>query len=338
MASPYLPRVRARLADASRARVDVHLTPADRREALRRDALEGLTASPKELQPKWLYDARGSALFEAITRLPEYYLTRREREILRAHAREITSTADADTLVELGSGSSAKTRLLLDAMAATGRLRRFVPFDTSESALRESVAAVAEEYREIEVHGLVGDFERHVNVLPDAGSRLIVFLGSTIGNFPPAARAGFLGAVAATMAESDAFLLGTDLVKDPDRLLAAYDDVAGVTAAFNRNILWVLNRELRATFLPHRFEHVARWDEENEWMEMRLRSAGEHVVHVRDLAIDVAFAAGEEMRTEISAKFRRNGVEAELEAAGLRVVRWWTDPREDFALSLSVRS
>ena len=324
------------LVDVSRVRVDVHSTAEARSAALRADALAGLTANPKELPPKWFYDERGSALFEAITRLPEYYLTRREREILSERAAEIAAVTRADTLVELGSGSSAKTRLLLDALAAAGGLRRFVPFDTSEETLRASAAAIAEEYGEIEVHGVVGDFERHLAVLPAGGRRLVVFLGSTIGNLPPEQRARVLREIAGGLAPSDAFLLGTDLVKDAGRLLAAYDDSAGITAAFNRNILWVLNRELGATFVPHRFEHVARFDEENEWVEMRLRSTVGHTVTVADLGIDIAFVAGEEMRTEISAKFRRSGVEAELAAAGLVLAAWWTDAGGDFALSLAL--
>ncbi len=321
---------------SSRVRVDVHLGPDDLARALAHDAHVGLTASPKDLPPKWFYDERGCELFEAITQLPEYYPTRAEAAILQAHAGEMARVTAADTLVELGSGTSQKTRLLLGALAGTGSLRRFVPFDVSEPTLRDAAVAIERELPGLEVHALVGDFEHHLELLPQGGRRLVAFLGSTIGNLAPGPRAEFLAEVAAGLGPGDAFLLGTDLVKDPARLEAAYDDRAGVTAAFNRNLLSVLNRELEADFDPGRFEHVARWDPEHEWIEMRLRAEAAHGVRVRALDLEIDFGAGEEMRTEISAKFRRRGVEAELAAAGLRLARWWTDPADDFALSLAV--
>jgi L-histidine N-alpha-methyltransferase len=302
---------------------------------LRADARAGLTATPKILPPKWFYDEDGCRLFDEITRLPEYYPTRAERAILAERARDIASHTAADTLVELGSGTSEKTRLLLDALSTHGTLRRFVPFDVSEPTLRDAAAAIEVEYPGVDVHAVVGDFERHLDRLPTGGTRLVAFLGSTIGNLDPAGREDFFGAIGAGMGADDALLLGTDLVKDPRRLEAAYDDAAGVTAAFNRNVLVVLNRELGADFAPDRFEHVARWNPAEEWIEMRLRSAGDQAVRVTQLDLEVEFAAGEEMRTEISAKFRRDRVEAELAAAGLAVVAWWTDPDGDFALSLS---
>ena len=320
---------------AERLRLQVHLTPEAVRDALREDALAGLTSTPKELPPKWFYDERGSALFEAITRLPEYYLTRRERSILLAHGDEIAQTTGADTVVELGSGRSEKTRILLDAFTRAGRLRRFVPFDVSEAVLRASAAAVAARYEGIQVHAVVGDLEQHLALLPDRGRRVVALLGSTIGNFPPKRRLAILREVAAGLRTRDAFLLGTDLVKDVARLEAAYDDAAGVTAAFNRNVLWVLNRELAAEFAPERFGHVARWNGEEEWVEMLLRSGEEHTVRVADLGIDVEFVEGEEMRTEISAKFTRERVERELAAAGLELAAWWPDPAGDFAVSLA---
>jgi L-histidine N-alpha-methyltransferase len=313
--------------------VDVHLGPSDMQEALRSDARRGLTAAPKELPPKWFYDDRGSQLFDEITRLPEYYPTRAERAILEARAGEIAAATGADTLVELGSGTSTKTRLLLDALAA----RRYVPFDVSEATLRAAAGELAAAYPGLAVHGVVGDFERHLSLVPSGGRRLIAFLGGTIGNLDPAQRAKFLGEVAAGMAPGDSLLLGTDLVKDVGRLVAAYDDAAGVTAEFNRNVLLVLNRELDADLDPRRFEHVARWDAEEEWIEMRLRSVGAQSVAVRALGLDVDFADGEEMRTEISSKFRRAGVESELAGAGLDLRHWWTDPAGDFALSLAFR-
>jgi L-histidine Nalpha-methyltransferase len=305
---------------------------------LRADARAGLTASPKVLPPKWFYDEEGCRLFDEITRLPEYYPTRTERAILAARAGDIAASTSADTLVELGSGTSEKTRLLLDALSAQGSLRRFVPFDVSEPTLRDAAAAIELEYPGVEVHAVVGDFERHLDRLPAGGTRLVAFLGSTIGNLDPAGRARFYGSLAAGLAPDDTLLLGTDLVKDSRRLEAAYDDDAGVTAAFNRNVLAVLNRELAADFVPERFAHVAKWDPGEEWIEMRLRSQATQTVRVDELDLDVEFADGEEMRTEISAKFRRQRVEAELAAAGLALTAWWTDPDGDFALSLSGKS
>jgi L-histidine N-alpha-methyltransferase len=325
------------VSERSRFRIDVHLGPDDLSRALRDDVRRGLTASPKWLPPKWFYDERGCALFEQITGLPEYYPTRREREILDARAAEIAALTAADTLVELGSGTSAKTRLLLAALTdgGNGPLRRFVPFDVSEPTLRQAGAAVVAAYPALTVHAVVGDFERHLGLLPGDGRRLVAFLGGTIGNLAPAERAKFLGEVASGMGPDDAFLLGTDLVKDPARLVAAYDDAAGVTAAFNRNVLHVVNRELGADFAVDRFEHVARWDAEHEWIEMRLRATQDEHVRVAALDLDVRFAPGEDLRTEISAKFRRERVAAELVAAGLVVRHWWTDAAGDFALSLS---
>jgi L-histidine Nalpha-methyltransferase len=303
---------------------------------LRADARAGLTASPKALPPKWFYDEEGCRLFDEITRLPEYYPTRSERVILARHAADIAARTSADTLVELGSGTSEKTRLLLDALSARGSLRRFVPFDVSEPTLRDAASAIEVEYPGVDVHAVVGDFERHLDRVPGGGTRLVAFLGSTIGNLDPDGRARFYRSIAAGLAPDDALLLGTDLVKDTRRLEAAYDDAAGVTAAFNRNVLSVLNRELAADFAPERFAHVARWNPVEEWIEMRLRSEATQTVHVDELDLEVEFAGGEEMRTEISAKFRRERVEAELAAAGLAVAAWWTDPEGDFALSLSI--
>lgn len=318
--------------------VDVHLQAADIAAALRADARAGLTATPKALPPKWFYDDHGSRLFAEITRLAEYYPTRRERAILETHATEIAATTRADTLVELGSGTSEKTRLLLSALRAERTLTRFVPFDVSETTLRDAAAAVRHEYPGVTVHAVVGDFERHLERLPRGGRRLVAFLGGTIGNLEPATRATFLRTIAAGLAPGDHFLLGTDLVKPVDRLVAAYDDSRGVTAAFNRNVLAVLNRELLADFDLATFAHVARWNAQEEWMEMWLRSTRAQAVHVRDLDLTVEFTAGEEMRTEISAKFRRERVESELAAARLELVAWWTDPDGDFALSLARRA
>jgi L-histidine N-alpha-methyltransferase len=318
-------------------RVDVHLTPDEIRSGLRADVAAGLTTSPKQLPPKWFYDEEGCRLFEEITRLPEYYPTRRERAILADRADTVARLTGADTLVELGSGTSEKTRLLLDAFRRAGRLRRFVPFDVSEATLRPAAAAVAAEYPGVEVHAVVGDFEHHLGTIPGGGRRLVAFLGGTIGNLEPKVRAEFLAALSAGMGPGDALLLGTDLVKDERRLVAAYDDARGVTAAFNRNVLRVVNRELHADFAPERFAHEARYDPEAEWVEMWLRTDEAQVVTVADLDLTARFRPGEAMRTEISAKFRRPVVEDELAAAGLVVGRWWTDPDGDFALCLAFR-
>jgi L-histidine Nalpha-methyltransferase len=310
--------------------------------SLRSDALAGLTATPKTLPPKWFYDAEGSALFEKITELPEYYPTRAERAILRFAAAEIAALSGARVLVELGSGSSEKTRLLLDALRDRGTLRAYVPVDVSESALAAAGDALALDYPGLDVHAVVSDFEEHLGLPsgPDAsgapGTRLVAFLGSTIGNMVPAQRAAFLARVRAQLRPGDAFLLGTDLVKDPAVLVAAYDDSAGVTAAFNKNVLAVLNAALGADFDLDAFEHVALWDADQEWIEMRLRSASSQEVHVPGIGLTVRFGAGEELRTEVSAKFRRPGVERELAAAGFAMRSWWTDPAEQFGLSLSV--
>lgn len=322
----------------SRVRIDVHLGPDDLAAALRADARRGLIAIPKTLPPKWFYDEEGCRLFDEITRLPEYYPTRAERAILAAYAADIAAGTGADTLIELGSGTSEKTRLLLDALAAKGTLGRFVPFDVSEPTLREAAAALEREYPGVDVHAVVGDFERHLDRLPTGGTRLIAFLGSTIGNLEPGDRERFFRAVAEGLGPDDAFLLGTDLVKDTARLEAAYDDAAGVTAAFNRNVLTVMNRELGCDFVPGRFLHVARWNPDEEWIEMHLRSTEPHPVRAAGLdGLEIAFGEGEDMRTEISAKFRREGVERELATAGLTVTEWWTDPAGDFAVSLSVK-
>jgi L-histidine Nalpha-methyltransferase len=315
--------------------IDVHLTREEIAQALLADAQLGLTSTPKELPPKWFYDEVGCGLFDQITRLPEYYPTRREREILEARAGEIAQRAQADTLVELGSGTSEKTRLLLDALSERGALCRFVPFDVSETVLRQAAEKINGNYQSLEVHGIVGDFERHLFAIPDDGRRLIAFLGSTIGNFPPPQRALFLRGVAASMNDNDALLIGFDLVKDVARLEAAYNDAKGITAAFNRNVLNVLNRELDADFDPDAFDHVARFDPHEEWIEMLLRSTKRQQVKVGTLALDVEFQDGEEMRTEISAKFRPEGIKAELEHEGLHVEGFWTDESDDFGLVLA---
>ncbi|RKH62230.1 L-histidine N(alpha)-methyltransferase [Corallococcus llansteffanensis] len=319
-------------------RVDVYVKPGDAQRALREEVLQGLCQpAPKELSPKWLYDERGSQLFDDITRLPEYYPTRREREILHAHADDIARLSGADTLVELGSGTSEKTRLLLDAMDAAGQLKRFVPFDVSEAFLRKAADGLAHEYPRIAVHAVVGDFEHHLGRIPRVGRRLIAFLGGTIGNLKPAQRALFLRELSSGLRPGDGLLLGTDLIKDRERLFAAYNDSAGVTADFNRNVLRVLNRELNADFDPEAFEHLAPFDETHAWIEMRLISRKAQSVWLGDLERRVDFAQGECLRTEVSCKFCREQVQTELRDAGLDLSAWWTDSDGDFALSLAMK-
>ncbi|MFH8336891.1 L-histidine N(alpha)-methyltransferase [Streptomyces sp. AM6-12] len=315
----------------------LHVTrtlPEDATEAaLRADVERGLTDDPKWLPPKWFYDARGSELFDKITELPEYYPTRAEREILVARSGEIAAASGARTLIELGSGSSEKTRHLLDALTS---LAAYVPVDVSESALTQAGRALVAERPALDVHALIADFTAPLDLPATPGPRLVAFLGGTIGNLLPAERAAFLASVHALLEPGDGLLLGTDLVKDEQVLVRAYDDAAGVTAAFDKNVLNVVNRELGADFDPDAFEHVALWDARHEWIEMRLRARTAQTVKVPALDLAVEFAAGEELRTEVSAKFRKEGVSRELAAAGLDLTHWWTDAEERFALSLSV--
>jgi len=315
--------------------VEIYLTPDHAGRSLREDVRLGLTSSPKWLPPKWFYDARGSDLFEQITRLPEYYPTRAEHSILVAHAGDIARITSAHTLVELGSGSSEKTRVLLDALDAESSLRAFVALDVSETALRDAVASLHATYPRLAIHGVVGDFTEHLGRLPGLAPRLVAFLGGTIGNLFPDERATFFAELRQTLGSGEWLLLGTDLVKDPRVLVAAYDDAAGVTADFNRNVLAVINRELGADFDVAGYEHVAIWNPASEWIEMRLRSSVTARVTVSDLALDIVMNEGEEIRTEISAKFRREGVERELATAGFSLSSWWTDPEGRFALTLA---
>ena len=315
--------------------IDIHLTGADADAALRADARAGLIAVPKRLPPKWLYDARGSELFEEITELPEYFPTRTERALLERTADSIAILSGADTLVELGSGSSAKTRLLLDAFRRAGSLRRYVPQDVSEAALRPAMDALAVEYPGLELHGVVGDFTAHLGRLPARGRRIVAFLGGTIGNLLPAERTEFLTELRAALRPGEQFLLGTGLVTNPDLLVAAYDDRASVTAEFNRNVLRVLNRELGADFDVDAFAHKALWDPDHEWIEMRLVAERAMTVTLPAVDMTVRFAAGEEMYTEVSAKFRLPGVRALLAAAGFDTISSWTDQQERMALTLA---
>jgi L-histidine N-alpha-methyltransferase len=318
--------------------VEVHsyLGPGDER-SLADDVLDGLTRPLKELPPKHLYDARGSELFDAICELPEYYQTRTERLILQRSADDIVERSGAVELVELGSGSASKTRVLLDAMQSAGTLERYVPVDVSATTVHAETLVL--EYPGLSVHGVVGDFERHLSHLPEpAGPRLIAFLGGTLGNFPPGSRRRFLRGLRNVLGEDGRLLLGTDLVKDPRVIEAAYDDSAGVTAQFNLNVLHVLNRELDANFDVDAFEHVAFFDRRREWIEMRLRATDVQQVHIAKLGLDIDFAAREELRTEISAKFTPEKLAGDLSAAGLELVELYTDPDHLFSVSLSRRA
>jgi L-histidine Nalpha-methyltransferase len=318
----------------TRLTVDEHLDAGERRRLLEADARVGLTSSPKWLSPIWFYDERGSQLFDAITRLPEYYPTRCERALLVEHAAAIIEASRADTLVELGSGTSEKTRLLLDLLADRGPCR-YVPLDVDADTLLSAAKALVDEYPALSVHAVAGDFHRHLDLLPRGGRRLVAFLGGTIGNLKPHERIRFLRDLECTMDTFDRLLLGVDLVKDERRLVAAYDDAAGVTAEFNRNALRVVNRELGGDFVPDAFEHVALWNADEAWIEMRLRAVGAQ--HVRLDALDVAldFADGEELLTEISAKFTEERITAELWDAGLVVDTTWRHGDDDFLLVLA---
>jgi L-histidine Nalpha-methyltransferase len=288
-------------------------------QALRRDVRDGLTQTPKSLPPKWFYDSVGSELFDQITRLPEYYPTRAEAQILRARSAEIAAASGADALRDSGS------------------LGRFIPFDVDAGVLKAAGSAIEREYPGVEIDAVCGDFEEHLGKIPRVGRRLVAFLGSTVGNLTPEPRADFLSSLSETLQPGDNLLLGTDLVKDTDRLVRAYDDSAGVTARFNKNVLAVVNRELGANFDLAAFEHVARWNTVEERIEMWLRATYSHRVRISALDLTVKFTEGEEMLTEVSSKFRPDGVEAELAAAGLRLTHWWTDPAGDFGLSLSTK-
>ncbi|GAB2689833.1 L-histidine N(alpha)-methyltransferase [Nocardia thraciensis] len=317
--------------------LEIHLTDDDLTAALRSDARLGLSSTPKWLPPKWFYDARGSELFEAITQLPEYYPTRTERALLERVVGEIARIAQAEVLVELGAGSAAKTRLLLDALSSAGPLKTYVPQDVSVSALRGAAEQVGVEFPALAVHGVVSDFTDTLHNLPRGGRRMIAFLGGTLGNLVPAERAEFLSGVQEVLEPGEQVLLGAGLVTSPEVLVPAYDDASGVTAEFNRNVLHVLNSRLRADFDPDGFRHVALWDAENEWIEMRLEATRAMTATVADLDLPVRFDAGEQMRTEISAKFRIDGLTAELNAAGFDTEQVWTDADDRFALVLAAR-
>lgn len=312
-----------------------HLTADYAGQTLRDDVQKGLHKTPKALPSKWFYDSVGSDLFDQITRLPEYYLTQAESQILHAQSAAIVAASCADTLVELGSGTSEKTRILLSAMTNTGSLQRFIPFDVDASILIRSGEILGKEYPDLKIDAVCGDFEKHLAAIPGGGRRICAFLGSTIGNLTQHQRAEFLNNLANTLEPGDSLLLGVDLLKNVDRLLPAYNDNAGITARFNQNILTVINRELNANFIAENFAHVARWNADAERMEMHLRATTSHQVTVKNLDFSVDFAADEEMLTEVSCKFRPEVVDHELNAAGLSPIHWWIDSAGDFGLTLA---
>jgi L-histidine N-alpha-methyltransferase len=315
--------------------IDVHLSPEEARTHMLADALKGLLGEEKSIPPVWFYDERGSRLFEEITQLPEYYPTRAERALLEAHARSIGDLAKADTLVELGAGACEKTRVLLSALQATGSLARYVPFDVSDQFLRGAATTLSEEFTSLDIHVVIGDFHHHLAEIPTEGRRLIAFLGGTIGNLDPTQRARFLFDLNCSMSSTDSLLIGTDLVKDPARLVAAYDDAAGVTADFNRNVLHVLNEQLGGDFDPELFRHVALWNESEQWIEMRLRATASNEVSLAEAGITVHFDQGEDMLTEISAKFTPERIDRELVDAGFVVEGMWGADDGEFLLTLA---
>ncbi|MDE0804271.1 MAG: L-histidine N(alpha)-methyltransferase [Acidimicrobiales bacterium] len=317
--------------------VDEHLREDEWFDSISRDCVDGLTSDPKWLSPVWFYDEVGSRLFDEITKLDEYYPTRAEASLLADHAAEIIERSGADTLVELGSGTSDKTEHLLDALDATGTLERYVPFDVSGETVRNAADRLIDRYPGLRIHAVVGDFHRHLGEIPQVGRRLVAFLGGTIGNLSPGERSPFLRDLASTMSDDDHLLLGCDLVKDHETLVTAYDDPSGVTAEFNRNALRHANSRLGADFVPENFEHRAVWNGQDAWIEMRLRSTVDQDVDLGSLDTTVHFEAGEELRTEISAKFTPARIDAELTDAGFVVVAMWT-AEPGYLLTLARRS
>jgi len=315
--------------------IEFHHLGLDKRQALIDDVRAGLTKQPKEMPPRWFYDDYGSELFERITELPEYYQTRTEAAILRQQATAIIGHTCPRSIVELGAGASTKTRVLLESALQTGALEYFVPFDVSDGIVLRAARELLHEFPMLTIHAVIGDFFEHLDRIPRFGRQLLIFLGGTIGNFFPDQRQKFLTDIRGRMEPGDSFLLGLDLVKDRAELVAAYDDAQGVTAAFNLNVLTVINRELQADFNPSAFAHVARYDEREDWIEMHLRSLRDQTVHIPGAQLEVRFREGELMRTEISAKFTPQGLQECFDSVGLRLDGWYTDERQRFALALA---
>lgn len=317
--------------------IDVHVDEADLFEHMKDECRVGLLKNPKEIPPKFFYDARGSVLFEQITELPEYYQTRTERKILEDVVGVLETRHRFRQLLEFGSGSSSKTRVLLDAMHESGNLELYLPLDVSESIVRMTAERLVDDYPEMRVHGIIGDFTRHLAEIPKGAHRLLVFLGGTIGNFRPEDATIFLRDVASTMGPHDRLLLGTDLVKEPRRIEAAYNDSKGVTAEFNLNVLSAINARLGADFDLENYDHLAPYREDVQWIEMRLRAKRSRRVSIPALDMEIGIDAGEEILTEISRKFTRASANHMVESAGLEMTDWFTDDESLFGLSLSRR-
>lgn len=303
---------------------------------MREDITRAFSDRPIVLPPKWLYDDHGSQIFDAITRLPEYYPTEAERALLAEHATDIAEQTQATTVVELGSGTSDKTRTLLDAFYATGQLERFVPFDVSEGTLREAAEMLAARYPGLAVDAVAGDFTLHLPHLPSEGRRMVAFLGGTLGNFYEEERRAFLGALGDTLDSGESILLGVDLYKDVNRIVAAYHDETGVSESFNKNVLAVINRELGADFDPTAFTYVPMWDPTHSRIDMRLLSEVDQNVRIDELDLDVELAASEEIRVEISTKFRPHKINTEVTDAGFELTEFWTGDG-DFGLLLATK-
>ena len=312
-----------------------HLTaPTDHHAQMIEDVRHGLTAYRKHLASKYFYDKRGSELFEEITRLPEYYLTEAETEILAGRADGIMTEFQPDEMLELGSGSSLKTRMLIESMYRNSRGRRYVPIDISEEAIRTAASRICDDYPWLEVEGLVGDYVPDLTKIRRRGRRLVVFLGSTIGNYVPTLRHSLLRSVADALQPEDAFALGLDLVKDEPTMIAAYDDAQGVSAKFNKNILHVINRELGGDIPVDAFDHVTRFDSELSCMSQSLRASRRVVANIVALDLAVTFVPGEEIHTEVSCKFTEHQVRDEFEAAGMKLNNWLTDQGDRFAIAV----
>jgi len=310
-------------AETETASVEAH---AELRRALQR--------RPRTVPPRWLYDDRGSDLFDQITRLPEYYQTEAERQILAVHSKMIAEMTAATTVIELGSGTSDKTRTLLDAFVAHGMIERFVPLDVSEATLLDAAAMLGERYSDLDVSPVIGDFNQHLHRLPTGGTRLVAFLGGTIGNFYQEERTAFLGALADVLDPGDWVLLGVDLIKPVDRLLSAYNDSAGTTDAFIRNALTVINRELGGNIDVGNFDYVPFWDGREERIDMRLRACEPERARIEALDLDVELESGEELRIEISTKFSQDKLFTELAEVDFADGAFFTDPAHDFGIAL----
>jgi L-histidine N-alpha-methyltransferase len=336
---PIEPNIEANIEANIEPNIEIELREGPARdEPDRAELRQALLRTPREIPSKFFYDDLGSELFERITELPEYYPTRTERALLAAIAGRVIERTGAEELVEIGSGAATKTRLLLDAMQRAGKLRLYVPFDVAESTVVRVAEELTAEYPGLAVHGVVGDFMTDLGRLPEGGPRLLIFLGGTIGNLRPAEARRFMDRLARATAPGDWFLLGVDLVKPIDRLEVAYDDAAGVTAEFNRNVLRVVNRLTQGNFDPEAFRHRAFYDRENRWIEMRLVALAPQRVSLPGIGLDFDLAQGEEIRTEISAKYDRATAEALLAASGFELAEWFTDPEELFGLALARRA